>query len=148
MKSLVFSYFKGKYGLENIVILRSDCTSYFFQANAVRGVIAAVICAVCFVAIGLIVKFRYREDDDDEDEDKGKDGTGKGTFTLLDSTILYRTHDNLITYNNGLGPLMTKSPPYPPPWNPSPDFVLSVPNPLLKVIKLSCVRHDMGSSRS
>lgn len=30
------------------------------QANAVRGVIAAVTCAAAFVIIGLVVKFRWR----------------------------------------------------------------------------------------
>ncbi len=35
-----------------------------------------------------------------------------------------------------------------PPWNPPPDFVLSVPNPLLQVINLACVGRHMISSRS
>ncbi len=49
----------------------------------------------------------------------------------------------LLLFKNELGLLKTKSPPYPllgPP--PPPDFVLrgpKTPNPLLKVIKLSCV---------
>ncbi len=32
-----------------------------------------------------------------------------GSFTLRDKTMWYRTHDSLITFNNGLGPLKTKS---------------------------------------
>ncbi len=56
-------------------------------------------------------------------------------------------------FNNGLGPLKTKSPPItsptlPLPKIPPPDFVLRGPNPLLKVIKLSCVWHHMVSSSS
>ncbi len=48
---------------------------FFLQANAVRGVIAAVICAVCLVAIGLVVKFRYRQPEGEGDEgDGGGDG--------------------------------------------------------------------------
>ncbi len=35
--------------------------------------------------------------------------SGKGSFALHDETMWYRTHDSLITFNNGLGPLKTKS---------------------------------------
>ncbi len=53
-------------------------------------------------------------------------------------------------FNNELAPLKTKSPantsPHPTPsLEPPPDFVLRGPNPLLKVTKLSCVRHHMVS---
>ncbi len=65
--------------------------------------------------------------------------------------ILHMTVRSL--FKNGLGPLKTKSPPTHPPSltpsrNPTPDFVLRGPIPLLKVIKLSCVRHHMVSSRN
>ncbi len=33
----------------------------------------------------------------------------KGSFTLLGETMGYQTHDNLITFSNGLGSLKTKS---------------------------------------
>ena len=36
-----------------------------FQANAVRGVIAAVCCATFFIVIGLVYKFRWRPPRDD-----------------------------------------------------------------------------------
>ncbi len=72
----------------------------------------------------------------------------KDPFRLRDSTMWYRTHDNLNTFNNGLRPLKTKSPPNSLPRITPPDFVLSVPNPLLKVIKLSCVLYYMVLSRS
>ncbi len=47
----------------------------------------------------------------------------KGPFRLRDSTVWYLSHDNLMLYNNGLGPLKTKSPPntsptLSSPWNP------------------------------
>ncbi len=35
--------------------------------------------------------------------------TLKGPFTLRDETMSYQTLDCLITFNNGLGPLKTKS---------------------------------------
>ncbi len=34
---------------------------------------------------------------------------GKGSFALRDETMWYQTHGILITFNNGLGPLKTKS---------------------------------------
>ena len=34
--------------------------SFHFQANAVRGVIAALSCAAFFVIVGLVAKFRWR----------------------------------------------------------------------------------------
>ncbi len=58
----------------------------------------------------------------------------KGPFRLHDSTMCFQTHDSLITFNNGLGLLKTKSPPS---TSPQPvhspetprDFVLRDPNP-------------------
>ncbi len=60
----------------------------------------------------------------------------------------YQTHDNLITFNNVLGPPETKSPSnilYTATQLP-PDFVLRSPNLLLKVIKLFRVWHHTVSS--
>ncbi len=37
------------------------------------------------------------------------DDETKGSFTLRDETMWYQTNDNLIAFNNGLGPLKTKS---------------------------------------
>ena len=47
----------------------------YFKKNAVRGVIASVCCAVFFILIGLVYKFRWkslRDDDEDEQEMNGK----------------------------------------------------------------------------
>ncbi len=61
----------------------------------------------------------------------------KGSFTLRDSTMWYRTHESLITLNNGLGPPKTKSVVgfRERSWVGGcvgRIFVLSVPNPFLK----------------
>ncbi len=65
---------------------------------------------------------------------------GKGSFTLRDKPMWYRTHDSLITFNNGLRTLKTKSG--------GGFFILRGPNPFLKVIKLSCERYHTVESRS
>ena len=39
---------------------------YFFQTNAVRGIIAAVCCAAFFAILGLLHKFRWRPPTEDE----------------------------------------------------------------------------------
>ncbi len=66
----------------------------------------------------------------------------------------YRTHDSLITFNNGLGPLKTKSgggcSREGVRWGDvlGGDFVLRGPNTFIKVTKLSCVQYHMVESRS
>lgn len=48
----------------------------FLKTNAIRGVIAAAVCAVAFVIIGLVVKFRYRQPkrtENDTDDDGGNE---------------------------------------------------------------------------
>ena len=50
-------------------------SKFYFKKNAVRGVIASVCCAVFFILIGLVYKFRWkslRDDDEDEQEMSGK----------------------------------------------------------------------------
>ena len=37
----------------------------FFQANAVRGIIAAVCCAAIFIIFGLLNKYRWRPPQDE-----------------------------------------------------------------------------------
>ncbi len=76
----------------------------------------------------------------------------KVTTRTTTTTTTFKLIERDARVENGLGPLKTKSPPYPIPGrNPPPDFVLRGPNPLLKVIKLSChscVLYHMFLSRS
>jgi len=40
-----------------------------YQGNAIRGVIASVCCAVFFILLGLVYKFRWKSFRDDDGED-------------------------------------------------------------------------------
>ena len=46
------------------------------KGNAIRGVIAAVCCAVFFILLGLVYKFRWRSFRDDDDNDEKEEISG------------------------------------------------------------------------
>jgi len=48
-----------------------------YQGNAIRGVIAAVCCAVFFILLGLVYKFRWRSFRDDDDNDEKEEISGR-----------------------------------------------------------------------
>ena len=50
--------------------LETICAHQFLQVNVVRGVIAAICCAVFFIGIALVHKFRWRPPSRGEDSIK------------------------------------------------------------------------------
>ena len=50
------------------------------KGNAIRGVIAAVCCAVFFILLGLVYKFRWRSFRDDDDNDEKEEISGMYHF--------------------------------------------------------------------
>ncbi len=71
-----------------------------------------------------------------------REEVGNAIYVMLDTTVYGRK-----TGRGSFTP-SDKIPTQLPLCNSSPEFVLSGPNPLLKVIKLSCIRYHMVESRS
>ena len=65
----------------------------FFQTNAVRGVIAALVCATVFIVAGLVYKYRWQR--------TGDQTTGRNNG-MVDNTVTYDHANGKVQVTGGI----------------------------------------------
>ena len=62
---------------------------FTLQANAVRGVIASVCCAVFFILVGLVYKFRWKSFRDEDEDEQGQETNGESASEVVCTKYIY-----------------------------------------------------------